>query len=359
MLRPRFLSVLVLFGCIAALGRAQSLRQEADRSGMLIGAAVNPAYFSEPAYTSTLEREFNMVEPENAMKWHGLRPDEKTFDFAVADRVVEFARTRGMKVRGHNLVWATYNPKWLEAGKYTRKQLYGLLHDHIRRVVEHYRGQVFAWDVVNEAFKERGELRDSIWYNRPGIGAGKRTAYIEQAFRWAHAADPDALLFYNDAEAEGMDRKSNAIYAMVKKFKRRGVPIHGVGLQMHILHLEPNIPSIAANIARLTKLGVQVHITEMDVALPVDAAGNLLNPSDLSRQAEVYRQIAEACLQHPGCTALQTWGVTDKHSWIGWFTHGTKGAALLFDRQYRPKPAYDAVRQAFTAHHADGREHRP
>jgi endo-1,4-beta-xylanase len=139
------------------------------------------------------------------------------------------------------------------------------------------------------------------------------------------------------------------VYKMVKDFKRHGVPIDGVGLQMHILNHDPDIQSIAANISRFTKLGVQVQITEMDVALPVDADGSPLHPDDLSRQAEIYRQIATTCLQHPGCTAFQTWGFTDKHSWIGRFTHGAKGAGLLFDRQYHAKPAYDAVRQSFTA----------
>jgi endo-1,4-beta-xylanase len=348
---------LVRLGLAAALcaflpmtGWSQSLRKEADRSGMLIGAAVNPAYFSEPAYVTTLAREFNMLEPEDAMKWKVLRPNERTFNFGPADSIVEFAKLHGMKVRGHNLVWSTNNPKWLEDTHYTPKQLSDLLHDHINQVVGHYRGQVFAWDVVNEAFEEHGELRPSLWYNRPGIGAGKKTGYIEEAFRWAHAADPDALLFYNDAEAEEINRKSNAIYSMVKKFKRRGVPIDGIGLQMHVLHLNPDVASISANIARFTKLGVQVHITEMDIGLPVDSAGAVVDPSDLVRQAQLYREITNACLRNPGCTAVQTWGFTDKYSWIGWFTHKTKGDGLLFDQQYRPKPAYEAVEHALVHH---------
>jgi endo-1,4-beta-xylanase len=118
--------------------------------------------------------------------------------------------------------------------------------------------------------------------------------------------------------------------------------------------LEPDVASIAANIARFTKLGVQVHITEMDVALPVDAAGKVLDPADLLRQAQIYREIATACMLNPGCTAIQTWGFTDKYSWIGWFTHRTKGAGLLFDRQYRPKPAYDGIREVLAKRRPDG-----
>jgi endo-1,4-beta-xylanase len=343
------LLVIVSWSGMASCG-GQSLRQEADRVGGLVGAAVNPAYLSEPGYAATLAREFNMLEPEDAMKWTTLRPDEKTFDFGPADRLVEFAEIHNMKVRGHNLVWGNHNPSWLADRRYTPEQLSGLLHEHIRRVVGHYDGKVFAWDVVNEAFDEDGKLRDSIWYDRPGIGlAGQGTAYIEQAFHWAHTADPEALLFYNDAEGDTINRKSDAIYAMVKDFKRRGVPIDGVGLQMHIFNLEPDVDSIAANIARLTRLGVQVHITEMDVALAVDVDGNVTDARDFLRQAEIYRQIVWACLRQAGCTALQTWGITDKHSWIGWFTHKTKGAGLLFDSEYRPKAAYEAVRQELAA----------
>jgi hypothetical protein len=140
----------------------------------------------------------------------------------------------------------------------------GLLHDHINTVMRHYAGQVFAWDVVNEGLDENGRLKDSPWYNRPGIGMSEQgTAYIEQAFRWAHEADPHALLFYNENGGEGRNRKSDAIYAMVKAFKQRGVPIDGVGLQMHISHLDLDTAPLAANIARLTALGLQVHITEL------------------------------------------------------------------------------------------------
>jgi endo-1,4-beta-xylanase len=200
-----------------------------------------------------------------------------------------------------------------------------LLQEHIAKVVERYPGRVFAWDVVNEAFDESGSLKPSIWYDRRGIGlAGKSTAYIEQAFRWAHDADPQALLFYNDNGAETTNPKSDAIYAMVKDFKQHGVPISGVGMQMHIFDLHADAESISRNIARFTALGPQVHITEMDVAVPLDAAGHA-SASALARQADIYRAIAAACLTHPGCSAIQTWGFTDKYSWIGWKTKRRQG----------------------------------
>jgi len=338
---------LLLVGMIAPLCWAQSLRREADCTGILVGTAVRTPQFSESAYAATLAREFNMVQAEDVMKWSTIRPDRQTFNFTLGDQVVAFAQAHDMKVRGHTLLWGRQNPEWLNAAGYNPGMLSELLRDHITKVVQHYRGKVFAWDVVNEAIDENGALRSSIWYDRPGIGlAGEGTAYIEQALRWAHAADPDALLFYNDAEGEAVNHKSDAIYAMVKDFKRRGVPIDGIGLQMHIFDLQPDMASIAANIDRFTALGVQVHITELDVALPTDASGNLRNPSDLLKQAEIYRQIAATCLSHRGCTALQTWGFTDKYSWIRSFFRGNKGSALLFDNKYNPKPAYWALNQA-------------
>jgi endo-1,4-beta-xylanase len=295
---------------------AQSLRQAGDRDGILIGTAVRPAKLSETDYATTLAREFSMVEAEDAMKWWVLRRDRAAFDFRQGDELVRFAQAHQMKVRGHCLVWGLDNPDWLKQGHFTARQLSRLLHEHITRVMKHYSGQVFAWDVVNEAFDENGSVRDSIWYNQPGIGlSGKGTAYIEQVFRWAHKADPHALLFYNEAEGEGLNRKSDAIYAMVKDFKHRGV---------------------------------QVHITELDVSLPVDSGGQL-RTDDLTRQADIYRGIVRACLNSAGCTAIQTWGFTDKYSWIGSHSRGTRGQALPFDRAYQPKPAYRAVLEELSA----------
>lgn len=328
---------------------AQSLRQRADAIGLLVGAAVNPRLFSSPDYAGTLAREFNMVEPENVMKWSTIEPAEGRFNFGPGDEVVAFAKAHQMKVRGHNLLWAIYNPAWLTSGHFTPAELRAIMKRHIQTEVAHYRGKVFAWDVVNEAIGKDGRVKHSIWYDEPGIGlAGRGTEYVAQAFRWAHEADPNALLFYNDYNAEGLDAKSNAIYAMVKSFKRRGVPIDGVGLQMHLF--DPNhIPAgIAANIRRLAKLGLVVNITEMDVALPLAHAGAAPTSQQLALEARVYGHVASICARHPACTAFQTWGVTDKYSWIPGYTKGKRGAALLFDIDYKPKPAFAAVLRAFT-----------
>ena len=347
----------------ASVCDAQSLRQEADDAGVLIGTAVRPSQFSELAYASTLAREFNMVEPEDAMKWRTLRPDVDTYDFKQGDAVVRFANAHQMKIRGHCLVWDHDNPDWLKQGHFTPRRLSRLLRQHITHVMKHYAGRVFAWDVINEALDENGNVRDSIWYNRPGIGLSQNgAAYIEQVFRWAHKADPHALLFYNEAEGEGLNegrkRKSDAIYAMVKDFKRRRVPIDGVGLQMHIPTLDLDMTTVAANISRniqrLNALGLQVHITELDVALPLNAGG-APQPDDLIREASIYRDVVRACLNSRGCTAIQTWGFTDKYSWIGSHSHGARGQGLPFDRAYHPKPAYHAVLEELSAGRASPR----
>lgn len=343
----------VLVGMIAPACSAQSLRLAADRDHLLLGTAVRPSQLSETAYASTLEREFNMVEAEDAMKWRILRPDAAVYDFRQGDELVRFAQAHEMKIRGHCLVWGRDNPDWLTKGHFTSRHLSRLMHEHIIRVMRHYRDQVFAWDVVNEALDENGNVRDSLWYNQPGIGlSGKGTAYIEQVFRWAHKADPHALLFYNEAEGEGLNRKSDAIYAMVKDFKRRSVPIDGVGLQLHIPAVDADTAAITANvganISRLTKLGLQVHITELDVALAVNSDGPL-RADDLARQSDLYRGIVRACLNNQGCTAIQIWGFTDKYSWIGSHSHGARGQALPFDRAYQPKLAYRAILEELSA----------
>lgn len=325
----------------------QTLREYADRAGVLVGAAAEPRLLDEPEYAATLAREFNMLTAENALKWGAIRPTRERFNFAPGDRLVAFAQQHRMKVRGHCLAWSEYNPRWLEKGSFTPEQMSALLSEHITKVLTHYRGKVFAWDVVNEIFLADGSIESSVWYDRPGIGLkGKGTAYVEQAFRWARAADPDALLFYNDYDTEGINPKSDAVYAMVKDFRARGVPIDGVGIQAHIVDLEAkDLATIEQNIARLVALGVEVHITELDVGL-ASGAGQP-DAAALKRQAEIYKRIADACLRQPKCTAFQTWGFTDKYTWIPNFTKGAKGAPLPFDASYRKKPAYDALLEAF------------
>lgn len=342
MLTSRHLLLLLI---LCSAGSAQTLRELANERGITFGAAVEPAYFNEVPFAATLTREFNMVEAENAMKFGPIHPGVSAYNFAPSDAIRNFAQTNEMEMRGHVLVWHNQNAPWVE-GITDPAQLSAALRDHIRAVVGRYAGQIYAWDVVNEAFNDgtAGTLRNSLWYNQPGIGL-TGTGYIEQAFRWANEADPNALLFYNDYSAEHVNAKSDAVYRMAQDFVARGVPMHGIGFQVHFEHTTGNIASVEANIKRLTDLGLQVHITELDVRIPVDSAGNA-TAADLAAQAQVYRQVVAACLKFPLCTSIQTWGVGDRHSWIPGFFPG-RGAALLFDTNYAPKPAYAAVKEAF------------
>jgi endo-1,4-beta-xylanase len=328
--------------CLAPL-LAQPLRDLAGQRGIRFGAAADPSLFGETAYSNTLAREFSQLEPENAMKFGPIQPGPTTYNFGPPDSLVSFARTNNMAVRGHTLVWHNQNPSWLTSGNFTPAQLSGILQNHINTVVGHYAGQVYAWDVVNEAFNDNGTLRSTIWSDSPGIGLAG-TAYIQQALRWAHAADPKALLFYNDYGAEPVNAKSDAIFNMAQDFKARGVPIDGIGMQMHFTTSTGPLSSIESNIKRITGLGLQVHITELDVRLPVDSSGNA-SASDLATQAQIYHDIVASCLKFPLCTAIQTWGFTDKYSWIPGTFPG-QGAALEFDTTYQAKPAYNSIQNA-------------
>jgi endo-1,4-beta-xylanase len=316
------------------------MRDCAQVHGVQIGAAVavNPLR-NDPLYAQTLTQYFTIVTPENAMKFGPLHPGPDRYDFSDADFIVDFAQTHGMQVRGHTLVWHNQLPGWLEGGDWSKEELMAVLRDHIHTVVGRYRGRVVAWDVVNEAIADDGTLRDTIWLRVIG------PEYIELAFRWAHEADPNALLFYNDYGAEGLCPKADAVYALVADLVQRGVPIHGVGMQMHAsLDWCPEPESVSANIQRLSALGLQVQITEMDVRVPEPAT-----QEKLETQASIYRDMLNVCISSGNCTAFVLWGFTDNHSWVPSFFPGY-GSALIFDGNYEPKPACEALEEVIVGH---------
>lgn len=330
----------------AAAPASGTLRQAAEARHITIGAAAASAHLAEADYATILGSEFSQLQAENEMKFGLIHPrpdtDPSPYNFKGGDALVAFAQSHTMAVRGHTLVWHNQVPDWVKNGGYSAPQLAEILHGHIRTVMTHYASKVYAWDVVNEAFNDDGTMRHTIWYDQPGIGAGKGTKYIEQALRWAHEADPSAQLFYNDYDAEIENRKSDAIYAMAKDFKKRGVPLDGVGFQMHVSLKYGNpatLGSIAKNLERFAKLGIELQITELDVRLDDSSAASL------SAQAKLYGEITTLCVRQPACKALQTWGFTDKHSWIPAFYKG-QGWALLWDEEYQKKPAYRAVYDA-------------
>jgi endo-1,4-beta-xylanase len=299
----------------------------------LFGTGVSAQQLVEESYGALVAREFNQITADNAMKFKSLQPLRTVYDFKVPDRLVAFARQNEMQVRGHTLIWHQQLPGWVENGNFTRDEMIAILKDHVTTVVSHYRGQVAYWDVVNEAIAdEDGSLRDTVWLRTIG------PEYIDMAFQFAREADPDVKLFYNDYNNEDMGMKSTAVFDLVKGMVERGVPIDGVGLQMHlILESPPQTADVIANMKRLGDLGLEVHITELDVRMQVPPSDK-----DLWDQATVYGDMMQACLSVSNCKVVTLWGFSDRHSWIPGFFDGY-GSALIFDDSYNPKPAYIAL----------------
>jgi endo-1,4-beta-xylanase len=310
-----------------------TLRGAAARHGLSIGVAVGTGLQRTDArFAQVLAREFNILTAENTMKPAAIQPAQGTFSWNEPDQLVTFAEAQDIEVRGHTLLWHEALPSWMTSSVWNREQMLAILEHHIKTLVGRYKGRIAAWDVVNEAVEWDGSLRQTLWLERIG------PEYLEMAFRWAHEADPDALLFYNDFGAEGLGQKSDGVYNLVRDLLEDGVPVHGVGLQMHVsADSPPRAADLRANMARLANLGLKVHITEMDVRIPVPAT-----EQGLLDQAVVYRNVLDACLEQDACTALVTWGLTDRHSWVPGFFEGY-GAALLFDAEYEPKLAYEVM----------------
>lgn len=319
-----------------------TLRAAAETTKRLVGAAGQVP--QEAPYEETLGREFDYVTPENSMKWGPIQPSPTTWNFGPPDALVDFAQKHAMKVKGHCLVWYLQLPSWITTSM-TASELHAAMIDHVTTEVTHFKGRVYAWDVVNEAIADGGAgpggasgLRSSVFADKLGV------SYIADAFDAAHAADPDALLFYNDYGAEGLGAKSDRVYALVKSLVDAKVPISGVGLQMHIEGWShPPVADIAANMKRLAALGLKVNISEMDVQMR-SLPGAL--DQQLVEQGKVFHDVVATCVAEPGCHAVTFWGFTDKYSWIPAFTGHPEEKPLLFDASYAKKPAYDGVMNA-------------
>jgi len=325
------------------------LRDFAGSSGFPVGAnGIVPPYFTDLNYAETLGSEFDLMGPAQAMEFNNTEPSQGVYTFCDADKLVDFAQANGMAMRGGHLVYSIplagnsdqVLPQWLSSGAFSREQGIAIMQDHINTLMTRYKGKVHYWDVVNEAVGYEGNgLSASFWLQTIG------SDYIDMAFQFAREADPTAELYYNDAGGEGLGPKSDAIYNLVKGMLSRGVPIDGVGLEMHVdqnMQFDSNTPpwtaqNIAANIQRLTALGLKVQITEMDVRLPLPAT-----PSLLATQATVYQTVLSTCVSNPNCEAFVVWDVSDNDSWIPGAFPGY-GAATLFDTEFQPKPAHNGV----------------
>lgn len=308
----------------------RTLRDLAHRRGLPVGTAVRGDVLkANRAYRQLVAEQFSSVTPENEMKWAVTEPSRGTFHFGPGDEIVDAARGAGQAVRGHTLVWHAQLPGWVnDLGP---RDLAAAMREHILREMGHYAGRVGIWDVVNEAISDRGGLRRSIFQRRLGPN------YVATALRIAHEADPRARLYVNEIGAESIGPKSDGLYEIVRGLKAAGVPLDGVGFQVHS-NLRGVPPDFVANMRRFEALGLKVAITEADVGLKLAPS-----EADLRAQAAVYATIVRACLA-VRCASLTFWGFTDGRSWIS-ETQPGMGAATLLDEALRPKPAFAAVQR--------------
>ncbi|MBO3094998.1 endo-1,4-beta-xylanase [Cellulomonas dongxiuzhuiae] len=325
--------------------------RDLPREGLAIGVAVAggghhaasgyPDPFGEDeAYRDVIAEQFSSVTHENQLKWEFLRPTREEFRFEGADAVIDFAEANGQQVRGHTLLWHSQNPRWLTSGTFTDDELRALLQEHIATVVGRYQGRIVHWDVANEIFDDKGVLRTE---ENPFL-ARFGTAIVADALRWAHEADPDAVLYLNDFNVESIGAKSDAYLALATELLAVGAPLHGFGVQGHLSTQYPFPSDLETNLRRFTDLGLEVAITELDVRVPVDAAGRA-EPDDVEKQTDYYGRAVAACVAVERCTSLTLWGVTDRYSWVPGWSPG-EGAATVLDEDLAVKPAFTAVADA-------------
>jgi len=315
-----------------------------------IGVAVSPRALKTDE-ASLILKHFGSMTPENAMKMGPIHPRENEYFWRDADSIAAFAKANGLKLRGHTLCWHNQAPRWMfvnEKGDTVSKAvLLQRLKDHITTVVSRYKGTIYAWDVVNEAISDRGDeyLRNSPWYRICG------EEFIAKAFEYAHAADPNAILFYNDYN-EINPVKREKIYKLVKGLKDAGIPIHGVGLQAHWAINEPSAEELENTLSKFSSLGVQVQITELDISVynkehnsrerRAEDTVTAFTAEKQAKQIEMYKRIFSAFEKYKkSISGVTFWNISDRSSWLDNFpVRGRKDYPLLFDRNLQPKQAF-------------------
>jgi endo-1,4-beta-xylanase len=310
---------------------ASTLRSLAEAQNKYIGTELTGNMVNNATITSLAGAQFDMVTPGNEMKWDTTEPGNGSYNFGPGDKVVSFAQSHNMRVRGHNLVWHAQLPGWVSG--LPRNQVQAAMEAHITTEVNHYKGKIYAWDVINEPFNEDGSLRQDAFTNAMGTG------YLADAIRTAHNADPNAVLYINDYNIEGENAKSNGLYSLAQSLLSQGVPLGGIGLESHFI--VGQVPSsMLANMQRFAALGLDVAITELDDRIQLPASS-----SSLQQQAKDYATVVKDCLAVTRCPGVSQWGVGDADSWIPGTFPGY-GAASMYDNNYQPKPAYTATAAA-------------
>ncbi|CAH8296718.1 endo-1,4-beta-xylanase [Mariniflexile fucanivorans] len=320
-----------------------------DASTFPIGTAIKIHTLMNDTILQKLQIDnFNSITATSDMKMQSILPAENQYNWKTADIILQYAEKNNQRLFGHNLIWHSSTPKWVEEkGEKDSIWLGNFMQQYIKTYVGRYKGKVAAWDVVNEAFASSGgNYRETFWYKKLG------ESYIEKAFRYAHEADANAVLFYNDFNIERDTVKLNAVLNMVKEFKEKGVPIHGIGFQMHI---RMDIPDeiIAYSLKKAAATGLQIHLSEVDIIFNThndERLGGIENYSVLTdemkqAQAEKYKSLIKMykeIVPKAQQFGITFWDFTDRDSWIKGFFN-MKDWPCIYDDNLQPKPAYFAV----------------
>jgi endo-1,4-beta-xylanase len=304
-----------------------------------LGASVNPRLLNEnEAYREISSTEFTSLTAENHMKMMLIHPAADRFDFSKGDEIVNFATASGKRMHGHSLVWHNQVPQWMKDFQGDQKAWEELLKNHIQTVVLHYKGKIAGWDVVNESFLDDGSLRPSLW-------ADHIPDYIAKSFQWAHEANQDAILFYNDYGQDGKPKKMQAILDLVTELKRRGIPIHGLGLQMHI-NVDSKRNELQEVLDKSVATGLKIHLSELDIAVnPKNNPDFIYEEKVASAQSEQFNFVFKSYVKIPAAQqyGITFWNISDKDSWLRGYFKRPKEYPLLFDDNYKRKPAYSSL----------------
>ncbi|EEU34322.1 uncharacterized protein NECHADRAFT_25306, partial [Fusarium vanettenii 77-13-4] len=331
-----------LLGLLASSPVSAQLNSLAQAAGLqYFGTTVDNGYLSDEAYKAIADdtEEFGQLVPENGQKWDSTEPTKGTFSYEKADVVPDLAKKNGQILRCHALTWHSQLPSWVSGGSFSKEELTSIIEAHISNVVGHYKGDCYAWDVVNEAIGDDGNWRDSVFYQTLG------TDYLAISFNAARKADPDAKLYYNDYNLEGNGAKTERALELVKIVQDAGAPIDGVGFQGHlIVGQTPSRANLATVLKRFTALNIEVAYTELDIR----HASIPASESALKTQGDDFANVVGSCLDAEGCVGVTIWGVSDKYSWVP-NTFSGAGEALIYNDQYEKKPAWTSISSLLAA----------
>ncbi|KAK1989144.1 family 10 glycosyl hydrolase [Colletotrichum cereale] len=330
-------SALTAAGLLALPGVSANLHELAVAAGKkYFGCATDNGELPDAAYVQLLKdnKMFGQITPGNGQKWQFTEPSQGSFSYAGGDEITKFAKDNGQLIRCHTLVWYSQLPEWVSSGTWTKEQLTSIIETHISNVAGHYKGQCYAWDVVNEALEEDGTYRNSVFHKVLG------TDYIPIAFKAAAAADAAAKLYYNDYNIELPGGKQKEVLNIIKSVKAAGARIDGVGLQAHLIVGSAGSRSTLKSVLQsFVDAGVtEVAYTELDIRHPSVPA----NAAAQQQQATDYVNVVGACLDVAQCVGITIWDYTDKYSWIPSVFPGA-GEALPWDKDLKPKPAYTSI----------------